>query len=325
MNRVSIVLPTYNRLERLQQVLHGLERQQYPLSDFEVVVVSDGSTDGTHEFLGSVDTPLRLATVLQENQGPAAARNAGIERAQGEIILFLDDDVVPAPQFVGEHVDMHAARQNVVVLGPMLSPPKFRLSPWVYWEQEMLMKQYRAMQRGDWEPSARQFYTGNTSVARRHLLESGGFDARFRRAEDLELAYRLARRGLRFVFNPNAVGYHYAERSFRSWLEIPYAYGRNDMVFAREGEQWIMMALESEFQQRNLLISSLVRLCLDRSKLSELVLQILKRTAAVNSRLGLRTLSRFALSAIFNLRYYQGVADELGGRNRFFAAAQRSL
>jgi len=66
--------------------------------------------------------------------------------------------------------------------------------PWVRWEQEMLMKQYKALLRKDWPATARQFYTGNASVRRSHIVAAGGFDEGFRRAEDVELAYRLDKR-----------------------------------------------------------------------------------------------------------------------------------
>ena len=81
----------------------------------------------------------------------------------------------------------------------------------------MLAKQYKAMTRGDCEATARQFYTGNASVLRRHLLAVGGFDSAFRRAEDVEMAYRLDGSWSHFAFEPAAIGLHYAARSFDSW------------------------------------------------------------------------------------------------------------
>lgn len=319
MPRASIVIPTHNRLNQLRQVLSALERQTYPLHLFEVIVVSDGSTDGTAEYLASVDTPLQLVAVTQVNGGPAAARNSGIARSSEPIVLFIDDDVVPEPQLVAAHLSMHPeGGSDVVVLGPMLTPPGFPMAPWVCWEQEMLAKQYTAMQAGDWEPTARQFYTGNTSLARAKLIAAGGFDATFRRAEDIELAFRLDELGLRFVFNPQAIGFHYAERSFRSWLEIPYAYGRNDVIFVREKRQtWILPNLRSEFQQRNMLIRYLVRACLGRRTLSGAILSWLALLSHLDHPFRFERVHRAALSAIFNLRYYQGVADELGGRQQF--------
>ena len=184
----------------------------------------------------------------------------------------------------------------------------------------MLAKQYHAMLSGKYQPTARQFYTGNTSLARAHLIAAGGFDAAFRRAEDVELAYRLAQRSLRFIFNPNAIGYHYAERSFGSWMEIAYVYGRNDVIFTRDKHQhWLLPEVLKEFQDRNPLVKLLVRLCLDHDTLSKCTLAWLRLVAYLGDRLGRERLVKTAHSGMFNLRYYQGVADEMGGRKRFFA------
>lgn len=319
MSKVSVIVPTYNRLGRLKQVLAALERQTVPLDQFEVVVVCDGATDGTDAFLRELKTPLQLNAVIQPNGGPASARNNGVAHATGELVLFVDDDVVAAPELIEEHLRVHAESANDrVVLGPMLTPRNFRMLPWVRWEQDRLYEQYDAMQRGDWAPTARQFYTGNSSVPRVHIVEAGGFDERFRRAEDVELAYRLADRGLEFVFNADAIGYHYAERSFRSWMATPYDYGRNDVVFAREkGQEWLADVAAHEFQGRHRLIRFLVRCCVGRALPTTLTLGALRLAAQASNALGLERLSQGAYSGLFNLRYYQGFADELGGREQF--------
>jgi glycosyltransferase involved in cell wall biosynthesis len=329
---LSIVIPTFNRLARLQRVLAGLEHQTCSLADAEIIVISDGSTDGTNEWLaaraaGSLQKDLPLLPVIQANQGVAAARNAGLAQATGKVVLFIDDDVVPSPQLVAEHLATHAAHNDgVIVLGPMLTPPGFRMQAWVRWEQAMLVKQYDDMVAGHWAPTARQFYTGNTSLARRHLVESGGFDPAFRRAEDVELAYRLARQGLRFVFNANAIGYHYAERSFKSWLQTPYVYGRNDVIFTRDkGQSWLLPTIWNEYARaRSPLIRGLVQLCLDRPLVAGPAIQLMRLCAALGDRLGIEYLSRPAYSGIFNLRHYQGIADELGGRQAFFAGIRQA-
>lgn len=320
--RLSIVLPTYNRLGQLQQVLAGLHKQTISADSFEVVVVSDGSSDGTNEYLSAITTPFKLTPVLQENAGVATARNNGIQTAQGEIILFIDDDVVPTPQLIEQHLNCHSA-DNIVVLGPMLTPPDYAMKPWVAWEQAMLMKQYQDMLDGKWEPTARQFYTGNTSLGRKHLIASGGFDPAFRRAEDVELAYRLEDMGLKFVFNYEAVGYHFADRSFRSWAAIPYAYGRNDVIFTqRKGQSWLLPTIWTEFHGRHPIIRNLAKACLDREKLSQFTIYLLRQTANAGHFIKNQSLPRMAYSGIFNLRHYQGVADELGGRQLFFAGVK---
>ena len=323
---LSIIVPTYNRQERLKRVLAGLANQSVNPEDFQVIVVSDGSSDGTNEYLQGATFPFALQPILQKNQGVAAARNAGVAAAEADLLLFIDDDVVPQPELVSEHLAWHERfGPDTVVLGPMLSPPDFAMSPWVDWEQAMLVKQYDAMVQGVYEPTSRQFYTGNTSLRRVHVQNAGGFDASFRRAEDIELAFRLDRFGLRFVFNPKAIGYHYAERSFQSWIAIPYAYGSNDVIFTRDRNQhWLLPTVFREFHRRNGLIRFLTTVCLDRPVVSRLTMASLKTTALICHRFGGQRLSQMACSGLWNLRQYQGVADQLGGRAAFFAGTEKA-
>src|SRR5215831_5598296 len=90
----SVVIPTYNRIERLRHVITALEQQAYPSDAYEVIIISDGSTDGTHAYLEMVRSTLQLRWFSQDNRGPAAARNTGIEKAGGEFVVFIDDDLV---------------------------------------------------------------------------------------------------------------------------------------------------------------------------------------------------------------------------------------
>jgi glycosyltransferase involved in cell wall biosynthesis len=320
MPKISVVLPTYNRLSRLRQVIAALEQQDYSRDAFEVVIISDGSTDGTTAYLDSLTSPLLVRPLHQPNRGPAAARNAGITTATGEFIVFIDDDVVPAPQLLSEHMREHGrAGREVAVLGPLLTPDGYPMSPWVAYEQKMLTKQYDAMIRGDWAPTARQFYTGNASLRRSHIVGAGGFDERFRRAEDVELAYRLADRGIGFVFTMQAEGHHFAERSFQSWLDAAYTYGRNDVIFGRDrGQARLLTQVRSEYDKRNALVRQLVRACLGRPQATDMASQALKAVAHVGARIGSNGLEKSGCSGLFNLRYYQGFCDELGDPGYFF-------
>jgi GT2 family glycosyltransferase len=316
---VSVVVPTYNRRHQLERTLAGFAAQDgVDGLEVELIVVSDGSTDGTDDWLRSGSTPLEVRACSQPNAGPAAARNTGVAAASGELLVFADDDVVPAPDLVAAHVrHQRAAGHDVVVIGPMLTPDDVELSPWVRWEQHMLEKQYDAMARGDWEVSPRQFYTGNASVARRHFLQAGGFDASFRRAEDVELAYRLAAAGLRFEFAPDAVVHHYAERSFDSWLANAAAYGRNDVIFGRDrGQAWLLDAIGTEFHHRHRAVQALTRLSLRRRGAGQVVTGVTKAVARLTCRTGPEGAADMSLSALYNLEYYRGMADELGDPRR---------
>jgi glycosyltransferase involved in cell wall biosynthesis len=315
---VSIVMPTYNRIAGLRRALEALTAQTFPRSQLEVIVVSDGSTDGTDEYLAT-EPPTEVVVVSQANGGPAAARNTGIQVASGEIVLFVDDDVIASPRLVEEHVLSHrAAGRDVAVIGPMMTPPDFEMSTWVRWEQAMLYRQYDAMKAGVYEASARQFYTGNASVAREQLLEHGGFDTRFRRGEDIELAYRLDRAGLGWAFNFDAIGYHYADRSFTSWLSNAHDYGVCDALFARDyGRDDVREIVRVGFQCRPAPVRWMTYGCLDRPRVASMLQKAFVGGYHACETAGADRLARFALSGMYNISYYRGISDELGGRVAF--------
>jgi glycosyltransferase involved in cell wall biosynthesis len=318
---LSVVVPTYNRRSMLTRLLTGLATQTAAFDAFEVVVISDGSTDGTNELLAEAAYPFTLRSIIFDaSRGPAEARNQGVAVARGALVLFLDDDVVPSAQLIAEHLSAHAAhREEVVVLGPLLAPPEADITLWVRWELAMFAKQYRAFAA---QPAAgRQFWTGNASAARAQVIAAGGFNSRLRRFEDIELGYRLADRGLRFVFNPRASGSHWSTRSYASWVENAYALGRHDVAGARDEHRgWPLETIWHELgSARHPLVRALVHAAVGRSIPDRLAIATLRALASASNRLKLESLVRMAYSGIFNLRYYQGIADELGGRKAFLA------
>lgn len=311
---VSVVIPTYNRRDRWPALLRALEQQTFDADAFEVVVVSDGSTDGTDELLRRAATSFDLVVESQENAGPAAARNRAVELARGALVVFTDDDMVPTPGFIGQHMSTHERHgDDVAVIGPMLTPPDAALSAPVRWEQAMLDKQYDAMRRGDYPACYRQFFTGNASVRRSWLVDVGGFDTRLRRAEDIELAYRLHDAGCRFVFDPDAVGYHYAERPFASWLRNARDYGANDVIMASTRSLDALLDLtRREFACRNRWLRAITRRCVAHPRREAAVQRVLETTVGVTEAARARRLAHYALSGAFNIAYYCGMADELG-------------
>ncbi len=194
------------------------------------------------------------------------------------------------------------------------------LEPWVQWEQAMLYKQYDAMARGDWAPTARQFYTGNASLPRTLFVDSGGFDESFRRAEDVELAYRLHDAGVSFEFEFAARAFHHAHRSYQAWLSIASAYGVNDVVFWRDhGQTWLVPTIRREYEDRHPLTRAYARLGLTIPVLARQGARLAPRTAKAAERLHLRALSRQILSAVYNHAYYDGLVSELGTVEDFLA------
>ena len=277
---VSIVVPTYNRREQLLKTLAALDVGRTVTSTgetftLEVIVVSDGSTDGTVEAARSLEVSFPLFVLEQENGGPAAARNTGIEESRGDLIVFIDDDVIPEPQCVAAHVERHLDEDDLVVIGPMLTPPS-GLTPWVAWEQRQLEKQYA---RFAVDPTAyhRQFYTGNASVPRAALVAAGGFDTSYRRAEDVELAHRLHLAGMTFLFEERARAYHHAERSFESWKRVGRDYGVNDVAFGRSGQPESLRLIGVFFRERHLAQRGFFGIVAPRPRFARLVEWVLDR------------------------------------------------
>lgn len=312
---VSIVIPTYQRRARLERLLNGLATQSHRLDRIEVIVVDDGSSDGTFDWLRVATPPFAMRVFAQQNAGPGAARNRGIAEATAPLVLFLDDDVVPDRDLVAAHVAAHERIADAVVIGPMLPPAStWRRPAWIRWEEERVLAQYRAMREGVYPCTPRQFFTANASVPRARLVASGGFDARFARAEDVELGYRLKDSGMQFVFAPEARVWHFPDRSFAGWRRVPYQYGRADVAMSRiKGHPSLDLAYR-EFHRRRALNRLLPQLCVGRPLLCGPIVAGLRAAVRAADAVGVNSVAIASLSALFNILYWQGVADELGDR-----------
>ncbi len=317
--RASVVLPTHGRRASLLRVLRALGRQDVPKGTFEVVVVCDGDVDGSAAVCRALapELPYALCVVEQPNAGPAAARNRGVAEARAPLIVFLDDDVVPDAGLIAAHLAAQQGQRERVAIGPLLPPPDARLNAWGAWEERTLCRQYDAMLAGWWQATYRQFYTGNASVLKQHILAVGGFDPSYRRAEDVELALRLRDHGLSFAFLPEARGWHYVHRTFASWTRMPTAYGAADVAMARAGRPEVLRGLADEYRYRNRPVRFLTMACAGRPLAVGAVtagLGLLARGAGVLSIAGV---ANAACSLVFNVRYYDGLAGALGGRAAF--------
>ena len=203
---ISVVIPTYNRLPILRKCLRALEDQQLeaPLRGYEIVLVDDGSTDETVHWLDAHATAFpHLRLICQDHGGPAEGRNRGVEHSLGDVIVFIDSDLVVTPTFLTSHARAlqgqweRSANRLCFTYGavintanfddPCSEPHKLSDLSWAY------------------------FATGNVAIDRTVLETAGLFDTSFRLYgwEDLELGERLRRMGVALVRCPEAVGYHW--------------------------------------------------------------------------------------------------------------------
>jgi glycosyltransferase involved in cell wall biosynthesis len=218
-NSLTIVIPTYNRAGVLARALEQYLAQSSSALIHELIVVDDGSTDGTEsmvrEFSGRSDFPIRY--LHQPNKGPAAARNLGIREARCDVVLFTDSDIIPAQDLVEQHVEWHQRNPapTSAVLGYVTWSPEIQATPFMHWYGEKRMFEFYRL-RNKREVSFRFFYTCNISLKTDFLRACGQFDEDFKSAayEDSELGFRLSKKGLQLLYNPAAVGYHYQFFSF---------------------------------------------------------------------------------------------------------------
>jgi glycosyltransferase involved in cell wall biosynthesis len=216
---LSVVIPTYRKKDLLASTLNSLCAQTYSHELFEVVVVDDCSEDGTSEFLQGVETPFRVRALRHEtNRGRAAARNTGVTAAEGDLVVFLDDDMRTDPRFLAAHVRFHDTHTNAAAIGNAVTAPELGDSLLFRYIDSRGVHKLRTGARSP----ARYFVTNNASVARRALNEAGLFDEAFRSYgfEDTELAFRLEERaGVSFWYLKDAVAQHIHYHSIDQFLE----------------------------------------------------------------------------------------------------------
>jgi GT2 family glycosyltransferase len=236
--RASVVIPTFNRLEQLRVVVGAVQSQTRPPdTDMEIVVVDDGSTDGTPGWLAELSGKSGFKALRQENSGPACARNRGVEAATGDIVLFLGDDTEPQPGWLGAHLDAHRHFGDpgpLAVLGYTSFPPEID-SPFLRFINEYGAQfGYQLIE----DPSAvpfNFFYTSNISIPRSELVRLGGFREDFPEAawEDIEFAYRAVDDGLKIRYQPRARTLHRHCIQPRSFCRRQRTSGRSAAIFAK--------------------------------------------------------------------------------------------
>jgi glycosyltransferase involved in cell wall biosynthesis len=214
--RATIQLCTYNRAALLERVLDACFEQTFDADAYEIVLVNDGSTDATPEVIARARAraTARFEVINQVNSGLAKGRNAGIARASGERIIFIDDDVLPLPNFVEEHMRSHERAPKAIVRGGAINVEGFDDLPVPIWS----IKDY----------SGNFFWTTNVSVPLATIREIGGFNESFSEYgwEDIDVGLRLRSRGVRAVFNPKALVYHYKPRPRSANVEKMIAQSR---------------------------------------------------------------------------------------------------
>ncbi|PSH02896.1 MAG: hypothetical protein CXZ00_15060 [Acidobacteria bacterium] len=233
--QVSVVVPTFNRREIVLRTVKTLFNQDFPSRQYEIIVVVDGSTDGSAEALRALEPSCQFRVIEQENRGLAGARNTGFRVSESELVIFLDDDMLCDPILISEHYAAHQSNGEVIGFGAIFlsadSPPTlaaecFNREVGAYYLQQ------RENPGLPWPRTACIF--GNTSVPRRLLIESGGFDERFLMREDAERGARLFAAGAVARYLPKAVAHQIYRKTAADLIRDAEKFAIADRLFVRE-------------------------------------------------------------------------------------------
>ena len=238
---ISVVIPTYNRQPILEKCLRALEQQHLPadspVQGYEIVIVDDGSTDGTVSWLRANVAEFPHVRLFEQNHtGPAIARNFGVTEAKGDTIIFIDSDLVVLQDFLHQHGTTlqrayeHKGSDRVFTYGRVVNTCNF---------DDPTSEPFKVT-----DYSQAFFATGNVAIARHWLEAAGLFDTQFQLYgwEDLELGVRLKNLGLSLVKVPAAVGYHwhppFSLDQIPSLIDKEIQRGRMGVLFYQKHPTW---------------------------------------------------------------------------------------
>ena len=317
---VSVIIPTRDRRESLRRTLDALAAQTYLARLVDVTIVTDACSDGTEDMLRHYVAPfaLRCLALPSPNKGPAYARNHGAASAVGEFLLFLDDDVEPAPTLIQAHVARHQHRPDHLVIGPYWpvlqhGPDCFRVAQQCWWNDKFV-----AMQRYGHRFTYTDVLAGNLSIATAIFRKVGGFDPSFPFAhEDYEFGARLIAAGYGVTLAREAIAYHHENEH----MTVPRACqrarleGRADVLIGRRHRHLLPSLPFAAFHDSFSMRRRIVRWFLYRApslgdRLANMVAQSLVWLDRVRLR---KTWSRL-FTAVRHYWYLRGVAEEAGDR-----------
>jgi cellulose synthase/poly-beta-1,6-N-acetylglucosamine synthase-like glycosyltransferase len=225
--RISVVVCSHDGARTITECCEGLAQLDYP--NFEVIVVDDGSRDGT----GAVGNEFGFRVIRTENHGLANARNVGMNAATGEIIAYIDDDAFPDPHWLTYLASSFKSTNYAAVGGPNIAPMNDG------WIPECVANAPGNPVHVLLSDQLAEHIPGCNMAIRRDCLQAiGGFDSQFRVAgDDVDVCWRLRERGWTVGFHPAAVVWHHRRNSIWMYAKQQIGYGRAEALLQKKWPQ----------------------------------------------------------------------------------------
>lgn len=236
--KLSILMPTYNRADVLSRCLDAYRQQSLDRSQWELVLIDDKSNYSVAELVKNKGEGLPIELLVNEtNCGQGQSRNRAIPKTKGELLLFTGDDIIPDRNFLEEHVRAHTATpaEQLAVLGQINWHPDVEITPMMAYVTGDGGQQFffDALGPGKFAPH-NFFYTSNVSLKRSFLIEQEDlFNKLFvcYGYEDVELALRLSRMGMKMIYHPKARAGHLHAMTDQNLVDRQQKIGRMLLIY----------------------------------------------------------------------------------------------
>ncbi|MFW9881108.1 MAG: glycosyltransferase [Candidatus Thorarchaeota archaeon] len=219
--KISIVIPTHNRIEKLKNLLKSVENLN--VAPNEVIIINDGSSDQTKNYLKNWECEkhkfISIVLNIPKSRGPSTARNMGLQLASSDAVAFTDDDCILLPSWINSIINSSLwEKKKIVGIGGK-----------VFHFRKGIVSEYYSFHRILEPPKYNQYLvTANACYLKRCLIEVGGFDEnhKYPGGEDNGLSFKLSKKGYRFGFEKKMVVYHDYRTSLLSFIKTFYRYGK---------------------------------------------------------------------------------------------------
>lgn len=235
----------------VQRALMALAHQTLSPDQYEVIVSIDGADDETSRMIAQLDVPYRLIVSAQPHKGRAAACNAGIGLAHGELVILLDDDMEPGLGFLAAHWHAHPLGSQLGILGAVPITVEESSSPLVKYIGDKFNRHLKQLAQPGYQFKLTHFYSGNFSIRREILLRVNAFDEAFKvyGNEDLDLSVRLRMAGVQLRFCSEASARQYYTKDFASLARDNIAKGSTAVLLATKHPQTFQDLKLAAYQQ----------------------------------------------------------------------------
>ena len=318
---ISIIIPTHNRAEILKRNLLAFDHQSI-LIKYEVIVVVDKCEDNTILLLDTLrkEVTYPLVYFISTAGQASVARNIGAKNAKGELLIFLDDDIIPSKNFLSEHV--LAQESNSVVIGyskPVIfpKPSLWQLNARLWWEDR-----FKEMNQAGHRFNYKDFFSGNFSISSELFGKIGGFNESLIRSEDYEFGIRLINNNVKFIFSYQVLGYHHESNDLHIWMKRVALDGGSDVVLANlypelKNSLFIRNPLYELNKKSSSLMMEIRNYIVHNYFLLIMMLPLIKLTLSLFERLRFRFWWNKSLGILYELCYWKGVQKSFNSNKEY--------